>query len=78
MKTLIIYHESVVNLKYIILRGDYRSLHGVMINSSENVEDQKELSLLLKEAYWEIDFSEQIYPLEDREIDFIAICGILE
>lgn len=79
MKTLIIYN-TLEELQYGIVEGDYSDLNGVMINACDQDESkvEKACSLLFdEESNYRIELSEDVSLIESKDWDFVSVITFL-
>lgn len=80
MRTIIIYNDSISDLKYVILDGDYSRFNGVYISACAESDLEKECIDFLFDkdtAKFLIDLSENSSLIENKQWDKVAIITFL-
>ena len=79
MKTLIIYITHFDGTQYAIVEGDYSDYNGANLDSSYNIEFNKEIRNFLSDQTGELrfNFSDDVSLMENKQWDKVAIITFL-
>jgi hypothetical protein len=81
MKTLIIYNDFKLDLKYYIADGDYSRFNGVMVNAVSGHEFEEEFCDWMWGKDNEYDrvkeFTEDVSLIEEKQWDKVVVCSFL-